>query len=149
MPPDITLLGSGLTALYRSQGHLLEVTDLVEQMQHVPGGLVPASLQDVMSKGKAFGIPQSVSPWSLVTRLDLLAATNVDTPNTWDAFIEVYREAAEATHFTGYGLCLGLATDADHNIMQENNLGVPAGSWSKRTTRPWPCTPRAPSRPSN
>ena len=27
--------------LYRSQGHLLEVTDLVEKMQRVPGGLFP------------------------------------------------------------------------------------------------------------
>src|SRR5438128_12099382 len=34
-PPDITMLGPGLTSLYRSQGHLLEVTDLVEQMQQV------------------------------------------------------------------------------------------------------------------
>ena len=32
-------------ALYRSQGHLLEVTDLVEKMQQVPGGLFPVSLK--------------------------------------------------------------------------------------------------------
>lgn len=118
IPPDITLLGSGLTALYRAQGHLLEVTDLVEQMQHVPGGLVPASLQDVMYKGKAFGIPQSVSPWPLVTRLDLLAAAHIEPPNTWDAFIEVCTKLQKPPRLTGYGMCLGLATDADHNIMQ-------------------------------
>ena len=33
-PPDITMLGPGLASFYSSQGHLLEVTDLVEQMQH-------------------------------------------------------------------------------------------------------------------
>src|SRR3989440_12636955 len=33
-PPDITLLGT-LVSLYRSQGHLLEVTDIVEKMQKV------------------------------------------------------------------------------------------------------------------
>ena len=71
-----------------------------------------------MSKGKAFGIPQSVSPWSLVTRLDLLAAANVEPPNTWDAFIEVCTKLQKPPRLTGYGLCLGLATDADHNIMQ-------------------------------
>ena len=36
-PPDITRLGSGYAQLYRSQGHLLEVTDLVEKMQQVAG----------------------------------------------------------------------------------------------------------------
>ena len=30
-----------LASLYRSQGHLLEVTDIVEKMQQVPGGLFP------------------------------------------------------------------------------------------------------------
>ena len=36
-PPDITRLGGGYVQLYRSQGHLLEVTDLVNKMQKVPG----------------------------------------------------------------------------------------------------------------
>src|SRR6266478_3495117 len=59
-PPDITLLGT-LVALYRSQGHLLEVTDIVEKMQKVPGGLYEACLRDVMYKGKAYTVPQSVN----------------------------------------------------------------------------------------
>src|ERR1051325_1437184 len=40
-PPDIARLDPWLATLYRSQGHLLEVTDLVEKMQHGPGGLFP------------------------------------------------------------------------------------------------------------
>src|SRR6266446_7202261 len=32
-PPDIARLGAGSLQLYRSQGHLLEVTDLVDKMQ--------------------------------------------------------------------------------------------------------------------
>ena len=35
-PPDITRLGGGYAQLYRSQGHLLEVTDLVNRMQWLP-----------------------------------------------------------------------------------------------------------------
>src|SRR6266568_7623774 len=38
-PPDITRLGGGYVQLYRSQGHLLEVTDLVNKMQQNAGGL--------------------------------------------------------------------------------------------------------------
>src|SRR5437870_13770653 len=37
-PPDVTRSGGALVALYRAQGHLLEVTDIVEKMQQVPGG---------------------------------------------------------------------------------------------------------------
>src|SRR5919201_4175582 len=43
-PPDITRLIGGYAQLYRSQGHLLEVTELVDKMQKVPGGLFAASL---------------------------------------------------------------------------------------------------------
>src|SRR2546423_5226535 len=76
-PPDITRVGGGYAQLYRSQGHLLEVTDLVDKMQQVQGGLFPVSLKSVMHQGKAYGVPQSVSPWALVTRLDLLEAAQV------------------------------------------------------------------------
>ena len=58
-------LGSGAVQLYRSQGHLLDVTDLVEDAAS-PGGLFPVSVSTVMHQGRAYGIPQSVSPdhWS-------------------------------------------------------------------------------------
>jgi len=116
-PPDITRLGSGYVQLYRSQGHLLEVTDLVNKMQKVQGGLFPVSLGTVMHQGKAYGVPQSVSPWALITRLDVLAAAKVDPPKTWDEFIEVCKKLQKPPRLTGYGMCLGLQNDADNNIM--------------------------------
>src|SRR5262245_51260295 len=67
IPPDVSRYGSGQVALYRSQGHLLEVTDVVEKMQQVPGGLFEISLRTAMHKGKAYGVPQSVSPRPPVT----------------------------------------------------------------------------------
>src|SRR5881397_2701529 len=100
-PPDITLLGT-LVALYRSQGHLLEVTDIVEKMQKVPGGLFPTSLTDVMYKGKAYAVPQSVSPWPLVTRLDILEAAKVEPPKTWDEFVEVCKKLQKPPKLTGF-----------------------------------------------
>jgi multiple sugar transport system substrate-binding protein len=116
-PPDITRLGAASVQLYRSQGHLLEVTDLVDKMQKVQGGLFPVSLESVMHQGKAYGVPQSVSPWALITRLDLLAAAKVDPPKTWEEFIEVCKKLQKPPRLTGYGLCLGLQNDADNNIM--------------------------------
>src|ERR671937_320771 len=58
-PPDIARLDAWLTSLYRSQGHLLEVTDLVEKMQRVPGGLFQI-FSEAIHQGKAYSIPQSV-----------------------------------------------------------------------------------------
>src|SRR2546426_3611315 len=116
-PPVITRSGGGFVQLYRSQGHLLEVTDVVAKMQQVPGGLFPASLPSVLYHGKAYGVPQSVSPWALITRLDLLAAAKVDPPKTWEEFIEVCKKLQKPPKLTGFGLCLGLQNDTDNNVM--------------------------------
>jgi multiple sugar transport system substrate-binding protein len=116
-PPDITRLGSGYAQLYRSQGHLLDVTDVVEKMQNVQGGLFPFSLSTVMHKGRAYGVPQSVSPRPLVTRMDILDAAKVAPPKTWDEFVEVCKKLQKPPKLTGYGMCLGLYSDADNDIM--------------------------------
>ena len=116
-PPDVTRYGQAQIALYRAQGHLLEVTDIVEKLQQVPGGFFDASLKAVMHKGKAYGIPQSVSPIPLVARMDLLQEAKVDPPKTWDEFIAVCQKLQKPPKLTGYGMCLGLHTDADGNII--------------------------------
>ena len=70
-----------------------------------------------MHQGKAYGVPQSVSPWPLVTRMDLLEAAKVDPPKTWEEFIEVCKKLQKPPRLTGFGLCLGLQTDTDNNVM--------------------------------
>ena len=117
IPPDVCRGGQGQGALYRAQGHLIEVTDIVDKMQQVPGGLFDASLKAVMHKGKAYGIPQSVSPSPLVTRLDILEAAKVDPPKTWDEFIEVCKRLQKPPKLLGFGMCLGLTTDTEGNVM--------------------------------
>jgi multiple sugar transport system substrate-binding protein len=116
-PPDVARTGSSYASLYRSQGHLLEVTDIVEKMQQVPGGLFPVCLEAAMHKGKAYGVPYQVSPRPLVTRLDLLEAAKVDPPKTWDELIEVCKKLQKPPKLTGFGMCLGLTTDADNEVM--------------------------------
>ena len=115
-PPDITRLDPWLTSLYRSQGHLLEVTDLVEKMQHGPGGLF-AVFDEVMHQGKAYAIPQSISPSPLVARMDILTAAKVEPPKTWDEFIAVCKKLQQPPRLTGYGMCLGLTGDTNGNVM--------------------------------
>jgi multiple sugar transport system substrate-binding protein len=124
IPPDVTHpaekehFSGAQAARFRGPQDLLDVTDLVETLQRTAGGFFPASLQAVMSHGKAYGVPQAVSPWVLVTRLDLLEAAKVEPPTTWDAFIEVCQRLQRPPQLTGYGMCLGFTTDADYNIMQ-------------------------------
>ena len=115
-PPDIAHIDPWLTTLYRSQGHLLEVTDLVEKMQRVPGGLF-AVFDEVLHQGKAYAIPQSISPSPLVARMDLLAAAKVEPPKTWEEFIEVCKKLQQPPKLTGYGMCLGLTGDTNGNVM--------------------------------
>jgi multiple sugar transport system substrate-binding protein len=117
IPPDVARTGSSYASLYRTQGHLLEVTDIVDKMQQVPGGLFQICLDAAIHKGKAYGVPQSVSPRPLVTRMDLLEAAKVDPPKTWDDLIEVSKKLQKPPKLIGFGICLGLATDADNDIM--------------------------------
>ncbi|HEY7491871.1 MAG TPA: extracellular solute-binding protein [Candidatus Tectomicrobia bacterium] len=115
-PPDITRIDAWLSTLYRAQGHLLEVTESVEKMQRVPGGLFPIC-SEIMQQGKAYAIPQSVSPSPLVTRLDILEAGKVTPPKTWDEFIEVCKKLQQPPRLTGYGMCLGITGDTNNNVM--------------------------------
>jgi multiple sugar transport system substrate-binding protein len=116
-PPDITRFIGGYAQLYREQGHLLEVTDIVNKMQKQAGGLFPVSLPNVMHQGKAWAVPQSVSPWTMVTRLDLLEQAKVEHPKTWDEFVELCKKLQKPPKLTGFGMCLGLQNDTDNNVM--------------------------------
>ena len=70
-------------------------------MQKAAGGLFPVSLPGVMHQGKAWAVPQSVSPWTMVTRMDLLEAAKVEHPKTWDEFIEVCKKLQKPPKLTG------------------------------------------------
>jgi multiple sugar transport system substrate-binding protein len=72
-----------------------------------------------MYQGKAYSVPHYVSPTPLIARMDILEANQVDPPKTWDEFIEVCKRLQKLPKLTGYGMCLGLHTDADNNIMNK------------------------------
>ncbi len=116
-PPDLVRRGSGDVQRYRAQGHLLEVTDLVDKMQKTAGGLFQASLNSTTHQGKIYGVPQSISPWPLVTNMSILDKAKVEPPKTWDEFIDVCKKLQQPPKLTGFGPCLGLHSDADNNIM--------------------------------
>src|SRR5690606_21577407 len=92
-------------------------TDVVEKMRQMAGGLFPISLENVTHKGRAYAVPQSVSPWPLVTRMDILEAAKVEPTKTWEEFIEDSKKLQKPPKLTAFGICLGMFSDASNNIM--------------------------------
>lgn len=116
-PPDVVRLYESYVQLYRKQGHMLDVSDLVAKMRSVQGGLYEASLRAVAYGGKHWGVPFAINPWPVHTRVDLLEQAKVGYPKTWEEFVETARKIQKPP-FYAFGMDLGLTADASDNIMQ-------------------------------
>ncbi|HEX2478470.1 MAG TPA: extracellular solute-binding protein [Geminicoccaceae bacterium] len=115
--PDLVRLHESEVQLYRAQGHLIDVTDAIQKLQGLRGGLFPSCLRPVAYEGRFWGIPFAIDPWPMHARLDVLEAHGLDYPRTWDAFVETCLKIQKPP-FYGFGMDLGLTRDATVNIMQ-------------------------------
>ena len=116
-PPDVVRLYESEVQKYRAQGHMMDVTDLVEKMQSQEGGLFESSLTAVAYDGKYWSVPFAINPWPMHVRTDVLEDNGVDYPKTWDEFVETCLKIQKPP-FYGYGMDLGMTADATDNIMQ-------------------------------
>jgi multiple sugar transport system substrate-binding protein len=116
-PPDVVRLYESYVQLYRAQGHMLDVSDVVERMQKKKGGLFDPCLRAVGYGGRQWGVPFAINPWPMHARLDVLKEHNLEYPRTWDAFVETCLKVQKPP-FYGFGMDLGLTEDATDNIMQ-------------------------------
>jgi multiple sugar transport system substrate-binding protein len=116
-PPDVIRLYESNVQFYGSQGHLIDVTDLVAKMRREPKGIFESSMTAVMYKGRALGVPLAVNPWPVHARLDLLEQAKVDYPKTWDEFIETSKKIQAPPRLYAFGMCLGLVEDTTDNVM--------------------------------
>ena len=116
-PPDVVRLYESDLQLCRAQGHLLDVTDVVERMRGQKGGLFDAVLRAAGHEGRCWGVPFAINPWPMHVRLDVLEEHGVDYPRTWDAFVETCLKVQKPP-FHGFGMDLGLTENATANIMQ-------------------------------
>jgi ABC-type glycerol-3-phosphate transport system substrate-binding protein len=103
--------------LYRAQGQMLDVTDVVERMRATPGGLFDPCLRAVAYDNRCWGVPFAINPWPMHARLDVLEDHGVDYPRTWQAFVETCQRIQKPP-FYGFGMDLGLTANATDNIMQ-------------------------------
>ena len=102
---------------FGSQGHLVDMTDMVEKMRKEPKGIFEATLEAVRVNGRYLGVPLAVNPWPVHARLDLLEKAKVDYPKTWDEFIETSKKIQEPPRLFAFGICLGLTFDTTDNVM--------------------------------
>jgi multiple sugar transport system substrate-binding protein len=116
-PTDVVRLYESYVQLYRAQGQLMDVTDVVGRMQGKKGGLFDPCLRAVGYDGRYWGVPFAINPWPMHTRLDVLKEHKLDYPRTWDAFVETCLKVQKPP-FYGFGMDLGLTEDATDNIMQ-------------------------------
>lgn len=116
-PPDVVRLYESYVQLYRAQGHLLDVTDIVETMKQAKGGLFESSLLAVSHEDKFYGVPYALNPWPMHARVDVLEEAGLEYPRTWDDFVETSLKIQKPP-FYAFGMDLGLTQDATDNIMQ-------------------------------
>src|SRR5687768_1315008 len=79
-PPDVVRLYESYVQLYRSQGHMMDVSDVVERMQGQQGGLFDPCLTAVNYGGKFWGVPFAINPWPMHVRVDILEEHGLDYP---------------------------------------------------------------------
>jgi multiple sugar transport system substrate-binding protein len=116
-PPDLVRLYESDVQLCRTEGHMMDVTDVVEKMRGQQGGLFDPCLRAVRHEERYWGVPFAIDPWPMHARLDLLEKHGLDYPRTWEAFVETCRRIGKPP-FYGFGMDLGRTDNATANIMQ-------------------------------
>ena len=61
-PPDITRTSEFLLPRWKSQGHLLDITDLMGEMRQAAGGINPAVVPLTEEGGRNYAVPMGLSP---------------------------------------------------------------------------------------
>src|SRR5262245_29112149 len=118
-PPDVTRLEEGYVARMRAQKALLDITDVLGEMQKVPGGVNPSTLPLTEEGGRNYAVPMGLNPVVFHARMDLLQqAGYASLPETWEKFIEACLKINKPP-FYAYGMALGTSpgNDSTEDIM--------------------------------
>ncbi len=118
-PPDVTRLEEGFVARMRAQKALLDVTDVMNEMKKVPGGVNPAVIGLTEEGGRNYAVPMGLNPVVMHARMDLLEQAGYSAfPETWEKFIEASLKINKPP-FYAYGMALGTSpgNDSTEDIM--------------------------------
>ena len=106
-PPDITRTSEFLLPRWKSQGHLLDITDIMGEMRQASGGINPAVVPLTEESGRNYAVPMGLSPIVFYGRMDLLEKAGYGAfPDTWDKLVEAGLKIQKPPLYA-YGMALG------------------------------------------
>jgi multiple sugar transport system substrate-binding protein len=107
-PPDVTRVNETDMSKWGSDGHLVDVTTLVDQMRARDGGINEGSIPLASIDGGIRGVPMGIAANVAHVRADKFREAGYDSlPETWDEFIEAAKKVTKPP-FYAYGMALGL-----------------------------------------
>jgi multiple sugar transport system substrate-binding protein len=119
-PPDITRTSEFLLPRWKSQQHLLDITDIMNEMRKAPGGINPSVIPLTEDNGRHYAVPMGLSPIVFYARMDLLETAGYSTfPESWDKLVEASLKIQKPPLYA-YGMALGTTlgySDSTHEIV--------------------------------
>ena len=119
-PPDVTRTSEFLLPRWKSQQHLLDISDVMTDMRKASGGINPAVVPLTEEGGQYYAVPMGLSPIVFYGRTDLLEKAGYNAfPDTWDKFVEAGLKIQKPPLYA-YGMALGTTlgySDSTHEII--------------------------------
>lgn len=107
-PPDVTRVNEPNLVNWGPNGHLADLTSVVDQMRTRPGGINEDTLIMPRIKGEILAVPMGIAASAAHVRIDKFREAGFDAlPATWDEFIEASKKITRPPFFA-FGMALGL-----------------------------------------
>lgn len=107
-PPDVTRVNETDMIKWGNDGHLVDMTAIVDEMRARDGGINEGSIPLASIDGGIRGVPMGIAANVAHVRLDKFREAGYDAlPETWEEFIEAGKKVTKPP-FYAYGMALGL-----------------------------------------
>lgn len=107
-PPDVTRVNETNMSKWGSDGHLVDLTDIVEGMRAQDGGINETAIPLATIDGGIRGAPMGTAANVAHVRIDKFREAGYDAlPDTWEKFIEAGKKISKPPFYC-YGMALGL-----------------------------------------
>ena len=107
-PPDVTRVNNTNMAKWGNDGHLVDLTHLIEEMRSVAGGINESAVPLATINDGVRGVPMGIAANAAHVRIDKFREAGYDAlPATWEAFIEAGTKITKPPFYAA-GMALGL-----------------------------------------
>jgi multiple sugar transport system substrate-binding protein len=107
-PPDVTRVNEPNMVNWGPNGHLVDLTPVIEEMRTREGGINEDTLLMARINGEILGVPMGIAASAAHVRIDKFREAGYDKlPETWEEFIEAAKKINQPPFFA-FGMALGL-----------------------------------------